>query len=362
MKIIRFREAERTLILKLETFEDLWSAQRIIFSNDIVKSKSLRKFKSDSSDKGEMKEVVVTLRVERTELDKTAQRLRILGKILDGRPLDYIKIGSYHTINAGIDDTIEISKEQWHSYVLDVVKNAVSTTRNTKLGIIAVDDEKALPAYLLGYGIEFRNQIYSNLSKRMTQKEYREQEAKYFESIVKTVERMEVSIVIIAGPGFTKENFKNYCDAHESFKKTDKRILYEHISNAERSGVYELVKSGSLSSILENERIRQEFMLMDEFLRGLSSKRSRYGSKGVDDAISNYEANIVIVNDSSLSDSDVQKVLNKAESFKLRVEVFNADDEVGAQLHGFNDIGCFWLSGCCAVEEAYYFVCYVQHV
>ncbi|EQD26942.1 hypothetical protein B2A_15444, partial [mine drainage metagenome] len=45
MKIIRFRESENTLIVKLDTLEDLWAIQRITFPGDLVKSKSLRRFK-----------------------------------------------------------------------------------------------------------------------------------------------------------------------------------------------------------------------------------------------------------------------------------------------------------------------------
>lgn len=338
---MKFRESEKTLILKLETLEDLWTAERIIFQNDIVKSKTMRKFKSGESDKGEMKEVVVIIRVEKTELDKTAERLRIIGRILEGRPLEYIKKGSYHTINAGLGDIIEISKDEWHSYIIDVVKNAVSTSKKPKLGIIAIDDEKALPALLLGYGIGFRNELYSNLSKRMSQKDYREQETKYFDTIIKTVGNMGVGTVVVAGPGFTKDNLKAYIENSGIMKKLDKKLIYAKTSNAERSGVYELVKSESVSKILESERIRQEFILMEEFLRGLSSKRSRYGVKDVEEAVSSYEASVVLVNDNVLNSSEIQKLLNKVEQSKLNVEVFNGDDEAGMQLHSFKDIACF---------------------
>ena len=72
MKIIKFYENVGSLKMKVDTLEDLWTAQRIIFVNDLVKSESERKFKASESDKGELKKVIITLRTEKTELDKDA--------------------------------------------------------------------------------------------------------------------------------------------------------------------------------------------------------------------------------------------------------------------------------------------------
>ena len=47
-----------------------------------------------------------------------------------------------------------------------------------------------------------------------------------------------------------------------------------------------------------------------------------------------------MVNDIVLSKPEVQKVLAGAEEKRIRIEVFNANDEVGQQLHGFGDIAC----------------------
>ena len=122
MKIIKFYESVGSLKIRVDTLEDLWTAQRIIFANDLVKSESERKFKSSESDKGELKKVIITVRVEKTELDKDAMRLRVLGKIMEGKPLEYVKINSYHTLNIAPGDIFEIIKSEWHDYIVDVVK------------------------------------------------------------------------------------------------------------------------------------------------------------------------------------------------------------------------------------------------
>jgi protein pelota len=287
-----------------------------------------------------MKEVTITILVEQTELDKNAQRLRFTGKITDGRPLEYVRLGSYHTINAALGDVIDIEKERWPSYLINVIRNAVSDSRKPKLGIVAMDDEKAQPACLLGYGVELKSEIYSRLSKRMSQKDFQEQQNKYFASIFSVISTMDVSTVIVAGPGFTKDEFKRHIEDSGMAKKLNKKLIYMKVSNAESSGVYELIRSDAVASILQNEHIRHEFMLMEGFLNGLASKASKYGLDNVGRAMGDYEAETILVNDSMLGDADVQKLLSKAELKGVRVEVFSSEDEVGQQLHAFKDIAC----------------------
>jgi protein pelota len=338
MKIIKFYESVGTLKLRVDTLEDLWTAQRIIFPNDLIKSESERKFKSSESDKGELKKVVITLKTEKTELDKDAMRLRVLGKILDGKPLEYIKINSYHTINIAPGDIFEIIKGEWNDYIVDVVKNAVSDSKRPRLGLIVLDDEKALQAYLLGYGLDFKDELYSRLSKRMSPKDFQEQQNKYFGQILEIAKDMVVDTVVIAGPGFTKDDVKAYGESTGLLKKINKRIIFESVSNAERSGVYELIKSDKFSRILEKERIRTEFRIIEEFLTNLSTGKSKYGIENVSIALDNNEVSIILVNDSILGDLAVQQLLSDAEKERIKIEVFNSNDEVGMQLHSFKDI------------------------
>ncbi len=340
MRLISFREDVGTLKVRVENLEDLWALQRIVFADDIVKAESERKFKPEGAKEGEFKTVTITLRVEKTELDKESCRLRILGKIMEGSPMEYVRINSYHALNIGPDSVLQISKSRWHGYLIDVVKSAVAESKRPRLGIIVVDDEKALPAYLLGYGIEFRKEIYSSLSKRMSQKEFKEQERKYFDETLRVAKEMNVDTVVIAGPGFTKDDIKAYAEDSGAFKDSKKKLVFESASNAERSGVYELIKGERIARLLQRERISREFALIERFLQGLGDGTSKYGLENVSAAIDEAGAGMILVNDSVLGDRSAEAVLEKAERRRLMIEVFNAGDEAGMQLNAFKDIAC----------------------
>ncbi|MGC8687519.1 MAG: mRNA surveillance protein pelota [Candidatus Micrarchaeia archaeon] len=338
MKIVKFYSATNTLKVKVDTFSDLWSLQRVIFANDIVKAETERRFKSHEGDVGELKDVIIAVKVEKTELDKAAMRLRVMGKIVEGRPLEYVRLNSYHTLNIAIDDTVEIRKESWPDYLVSIINEAVKNTRKPRLGIIVMDDDQAIPAYVLGYGIEFGNIIYSRLSKRMSGKDFEEQKKKYLEEIISTMRNMDVDTIVVAGPGFAKEDLRLYIESNGI--KVGKSIIYKQTSNAERSGIYELIKGEEITDILEKEQVRSEFKLMEEFLTGLGSGSSVHGIANVEKALDEYRARKIIVNDSILGDPKVQQVLSKAESMKVPIYIINASDDAGAQLHGFEDIAC----------------------
>ncbi len=324
--------------VKLETMEDLWSLQRVVFQDDIVRGDSERKFKPEEGGKGEMKKVFITLKLEKSELDKSAVRLRLSGKIMDAKPLEYVRLNSYHTINVAPGDVIEIAKKRWPGYVVQVVKSAVSDTKKPRLGLVVVDEEKAMPAYLLGYGVEFKNEIYSGLSKRMSQKDFTEQQNKYYEKVLSIVGSMNVDTVVLAGPGFAKDDIKKYGDDKGIIQKMGKRLVLSQVSNSERSGIYELIRSDAVAKLLERERIRTEFILMERFLSGLASASSKHGVEPVKGLVEEGLADIILVNDSFIGRPEVQELLSEAEKARVKIEVFNSEDEVGSQLHSFGDI------------------------
>ncbi len=339
MKILKLDRSENLVKIKIDNFNDMLNAQRVIFPNDIIRSRSLRKFKPESGGEGELKEVLIELEVEKTEIDKDSERLRVLGKIIDGSPLKYIQLHSYHTINIEKGNVLEIKKMmQWPNYLIKALEDAVRDSKKPNLGIVLADDEKALFAYLLGYGIEFINDIYSSLSKRMSQKDFQEQKTKYFSKITEIIKNMNVSAVIIGGPGFTKDDIKKFIEDNGLMQRIGKQLTFVNVSNVERSGLYELIKSNEVEGILKNQRLRQEFNLMEEFLRQVSIGKSFFGKENVRTGIENYEVSKIIVADDILNDIAIQGILATAEKNNIKIIIFNSNDEAGKQLHNFEGI------------------------
>ena len=223
-----------------------------------------------------------------------------------------------------------------------MIRQAVLDSRKPKLGVVAMDDEKATFAYVKGYGIEVVTEIYSRLSKKMKQADYGKARQEYFDEIAKKVNGMQIDLVVIAGPGFTKDDFKKYLETKGV--KLEKKVVYTSASDAERSGVREAMQSEAVSKLLENEKVKREFDALNAFLGGLSFGHSFSGAEKVRAALEDYRAGMVLVNDSVLNDERIKELLDIAYGQRVEILVFNSEDDAGVQLRNFKDIAAIGKS------------------
>ena len=336
MRIIHFYDSTNILKLRVDSFDDLYLIQRITTVGDGVEARSFRHFRPNESDEGEQKEVRIKIGVEKVELDKAAAKLRFTGKTLSGHPEDFVRLGSYHTLSVGPGDEMELQKNEWRDYIIRRIKQAVAETRKPRLGAIAMDDEKATVAYIKGYGIEIVTEIYSHLSKKMKEQEFAKQKESYFNELISSMKNMPVDTVILAGPGFTKDDLRKYMA--DSGIDVGKRLVAVHADDAERSGIRHAMQSSEISKVLEQEHVRKEFDILNLFFQGLRVNASYHGAEQVNNALNSYTIGIIMVNDSAINDPETQRLLDKADSQKVRIEIFNSEDEAGMQLAHFNGI------------------------
>ena len=338
MRIIRLNGVTNFLKVEPQSFDDLYLLAMVISTGDKVEAHSYRRFKANERDTGEQKEVFIRLHIEKVEIDKGAGRLRLMGSILDGHPQEFVSIGSHHTINVAPGDIIDVQKGEWKSYIIRRLKQAVADSRKPRLGIVVLDDEKALFSYVRGYGIDLANELYSHLSKRMKEKDFAKQRSEYFNEIIGYVNNMSVDMVILAGPGFTKDDIKRYIsDNHIEVKK---RLFYLPASDAERSGIREVMRSNAVAELLESEHVKKEFEYLNEFLSSLRLGAAHYGAENVARSLREGRPERVLVNDSAINEKQVREVLDIADKKGVRIEIFNSEDDAGMQLRNFKDIAC----------------------
>ncbi len=336
MKVLGFNQVSNTLRLVPESFDDLYLIARIVEPGDKVESKSYRRFKPSEGDVGEQKEVRIKVRVEKTELDKNSDKLRISGKIISGKPEEFISIGSYHTLNVGTGEAIDLCKEEFKEYVLGMVKQAVAESKKPILGIIAVDDEKATCAYVRGYGIDMNAELYSGLSKRMKTSDYEKMKEKFFLEIIKKMQQMKVDMFVVAGPGFMKDNLRDYIKSKGI--EIGKKVAYASANDAERSGIREALQSEAANKLLQNDKISREFTLLNTFLKGLSLGDAYRGIESIETGLKEYKIGAILVNDSVINDKEIKKVLDTAYSQNVSIKIFNSEDDAGIQLKNFGNL------------------------
>ncbi len=336
MKIVHFDKKTGEMKIQADTLDDLWHLDKVIAPGDQAESRTLRTYKVGT--KEEKKPVTIRVKVERVEFAKSANRLRVLGTIVWGEPEEYVQLGKHHSIDVGPGDRIKVTK-QWKEHEWKRLKEAEKESLKPKIRIIVMDEEKALTAMLRAYGVEYGAEFYSSGSKK--DENYSKSENEYFGKIMAEIESKPEKYVV-AGPGFAKDNLKKFI----SHKKPEllRRIVFENVSYAERSGVNELFRNGAIERIMGEERFEKEMKLVEELLAEIykESGKAAYGLAEVKKAADAFAIDRLLVLDEYLrSDKEAEAVVDQADRNKAEVIVVSSEGDAGAKLKGFGKIAAF---------------------
>ena len=337
MKILKQVKEEGLVKLEPENLEDLWHIERVLESGDRIRSRSFRRFKAGEGDAGEKKPINVEIDAEKIEFAKFANRLRVTGPILSGTPEEFVQVGAYHTIDIEPGFAFTLIKKDWKNYQIERLRQAVIETKRPKVAFVVLDDEKAIFATLRGYGVEFEFELEARASKR--DEKFEEKVQQYFGEIFKKIASYEVGTVIVAGPGFTKDNLREFIVKKD--KELLKKIVFESCSYAERSGVYELLKKGVVGKATQAQHFEEEVKAIEELMLhvGKDDGLATYGISQVRDAVAASAVVRIFVLDEVLrANKEVENAVELAEKKKVELLIFSHEGEPGRKLNGLGGL------------------------
>ena len=260
-----FFKTQEGIRVRTEVYEDLWHLEHLIRPGDIVVARTHRVFKSPGGDV-ERKPVTVKLLVEKVSFHPSTKSLRILGTIVDGYPEEYVPRGKHHSLEISLRDELLIIKDKWLKMDMELLKEAKESARKPKVGILVLDNEEASYFLLYPYGLEHVSDIHSGLSGKYKDTSSDKAKEKYFEELKSLVTNSPTDVIVVAGPGFIKEEFANY------MKGSGKKLVVEACSCTGRAGAMELIRKGCLDKLLSEMRYATEIKLIEEFLKSLGKE------------------------------------------------------------------------------------------
>ncbi len=326
MKILKKDLKAGSIALKVETLDDLWHLERILEPKDLVTSKTMRKVvvkRGSEVEYGDKKPVVLTLKTEKIEFQESGV-LRITGPITSGP--DDIQLNSYHTIQVEPGSVITIQKE-WKSYHLDRLNKA--QIKQPLLLICVLDREEADLALLKESGIEKLGSV------RSRDPENREE---YYKNILSFLEKqIGYQKIIIAGPGFERENLLNFIKKMRS--KISESVVLEHCSTTGMHGIQEVLKS-SANRILTDTRISKESRIVEEVLGRIKTEGLVvYGPEETKKAVEMGAVETLLVSDKRVR--EFEELMEKVEKLKGNVVIIGSDHESGEQFFHLGGIAAF---------------------
>ncbi|WP_435318706.1 mRNA surveillance protein pelota [Haloarchaeobius sp. TZWSO28] len=326
-----------------ETIDDLWHLQYVLEPGDLVAGDTTRRIqRADEQLRdtgGEREHMHITLGVEEVEFHKFANRLRVSGTIERCSRED--QLGLHHTLNVEEHDEIEVEKI-WKPDQLDRLKEAEESADNPDVAIATIEEGEAHIHTVAQYGTEDRGSFTGTTGKG----EYARGRSELFADLAQALARMDVDAVILAGPGFTKQDAFKYIEQNHP-EVAEKTTVVDTASVGDR-GVHEVLKRGAVEDVQRETRIAEEAEYIDELTTRIATgHEAAYGPESVAKAADYGAIDRLLVLDEKLRaergpdgewDLDVNDLITNVERKGGEITVFSSEFPPGQQLKNLGGI------------------------
>jgi protein pelota len=326
-----------------ESLDDLWHLHHVIEPGDRVAGDTTRRIQREEENLrdtgGEREHVHATIEVEEVEFHKFANRLRVSGVIVDASREDVL--GAHHTLNVEEREEIEITKE-WKSDQLARLEDAVAATDQPDVAVATVEEGAAHIHTVAQYGVEERASFTGPTGKG----EYARGREELFEELGAALARMDVDAIILAGPGFTKQDARDY--VVENYPGVAEKTTVVDTSAAGGRGVHEVLTRGAIEDVRAETRIAEEAELIDALMEEIATgAEAAYGVEEVAEAADYGAVETLLVLDERLREergdrgeweTDADDIVDAVEQQGGEVVVFSGEFEPGQRLRNLGGI------------------------
>ena len=313
-----------------ESIDDLWHLQYLIAAGDLVFATTLRSVAAVTDkirpEKVEKRPVRLGVRVERVEFSVHAVRLRISGIIEHG-----VDVGAHHTFN--VDTGYEISVVRaWRRVDFERIERAVQASVYGVIHILTIEEGEAELFRLRQYGPE--SVVTFTMGRGKGAEENTRQG--FFEQVLLSLAEI-TGPLIIAGPGFIKDDFIRFAKSRDS--AIAGRAVVVETRRIGRGAVQEVIGLGTLEKLIGDLQLAREVKVMDEVLLRISQNGAvAYGMREVADAIGFGATEQVLITDTMLHDTTVLNLIEKAEKMRSKIIVLSGSFEPGERLDALGGI------------------------
>lgn len=326
-----------------DSLDDLWHLQYVIEPGDIVSGDTTRRIQRDDEQLrdtgGEREHLWIALSVEDVEFHKFSNRLRIAGVIEACSRED--QLGLHHTLNVEVHDELTVEKI-FKPDQIDRLEEAEAATDDPDVAIATVEEGEAHLYTVEQYGTEERGRFTGTTGKG----EYARGREELFEELSDALGRMDVDAIVLAGPGFTKQDALEYITENEP-EVTEKITTVDTSAGGDR-GVHEVLKRGAVEEIQEETRIAREAELIDALTEQIATgEKAAYGPDAVAEAAEYGAVETLLVLDERLRQErdddgeweiDADEVVTTVEQQGGEVVVFSGEFDPGQQLRNLGGI------------------------
>ncbi|SFR58633.1 mRNA surveillance protein pelota [Halogeometricum limi] len=339
----RGEEGRERITLVPENVDDLWHLSHVLESGDLVSGDTTRRIQRDDDQMrdtgGQREHLHVTISVDDVEFARFANRLRVGGEIVGCSRED--QLGHHHTLNVEEHDEVTVEKH-FKPDQKKRIEEAEQAAENPDVVIATVEEGEAHVHTVAQYGTEERFSFTAPTGKG----EYARPRSELFAELGKALARMDVDAIILAGPGFTKQDARDYIA--ENHRDVVDKITVVDTSSVGDRGVHEVLKRGAVDEVQTQTRISKEADLLDDLMEGIATgEKVTYGVDSTAEAAEFGAVETLLVLDERLReerqgagewDVDVNELIQTVERQGGEVAVFSSEFDPGRQLKNLGGI------------------------
>lgn len=313
-----------------ENSDDLWHLQHLIIPGCLVFATTLRSVEGATDkirpEKQEKRPVRLGIRVEQVEFHEYAIRLRVFGLIESG-----VDAGAHHTLN--IEPGFEISViRSWLQTDRERIERAVKSAGADAVHILAIEEGDAELYRMHSYGPHL---VYSLTAGSGKGNECSTREDLY-DTVIGVLGPVSGPLVI-AGPGFIKEDFSRRLRSLQPDRTSP--VLVTETRRSGRGAVQEVIGEGILEKLNGDLQLAREVTYLDELMARIAKNEPvAYGETEVREAVQLGAVDTLLVSDTLLRDPAAATIITEAEEMRSSVVLLSTRFEPGERLEKLGGI------------------------
>ena len=299
--------------LIVDNTDDLWALYNIMAIGDCIKLATFRKVQHETGSKvtSTKKKIIITIRIE--EIDYSPEAIRFKGKNISQN--EYIAIGQYQTDEIGVNSFFSLYKNYWDEFHLQTLKNATDITVTSEIAAILMEAEIAHLFYISNTSTVTKGKINQSIpKKRNGSTEHDKGKKKFFDKIlnqfIKQINFENTKVLIIASPGFTKDDFKKHMEEQiesnpkewSELKNNLNKIIYTHSSSGFKHSLEEILSKPEIKKLIKDTKCVDDVTIMERFneILGTDMDKIFFGYKAFEIAYEKKAINTLIITDGYL--------------------------------------------------------------
>ena len=274
--------------------------------------------------------IFLAVRAEQVEFHGFSKHVRITGPIVEG-PFD---IGRHHTLDLAEGDEVSVWKPEPTGGERAILDEGLAGKGEPTIVLAAVDWGDSSLVRLRGRAVEPIADVRRTISgKRYAGGQAEKDRAMYVAELLTLLRRegSEATAVVLAGPGFLKEQLHRRLLEDDPALARKTRVF--PTSESGRVGVDELLRSGRASEALRGSVAAEEAEEVERLVRSLAGGlRAAVGPREVAEAVAAGAVETLLVSETLLADAALAPVIDGARQAHAKLLVVREDGDAGARL------------------------------